>query len=629
MSEQPSRGILSDGQLSYAGGVNASDRHPREVREDQLALGVNGTVRDGYFCVRPSFEALPPQYYNGRIEHLVTGGKAQGGKFYPYSGGAYVVFVVNGEILGLDPTTGEIFSVSGRKVFSERVPFCYFEVKDDRCIVQDGISTPRIVEGRDSRVSLLDIGEVPVGALMVDGWYRIALGSRRGKSIRFSDHEMDPTSDPLYFREEDDLYLFNGRQFGMASKGGSLVGMAYSPYLDSDTGTGPLIAFKQFETVAYDVSVPRSQWASSDISRTILPQIGACSHRAIVPREADLIFSDQRGRIRSLSSARRDASHPHVVALDRAIYPLYRNETAHLRQFRSAVEFDDRILVTVLPRTCSVQGPGNLKNVAHDAIAVLENDISLGRERSNEPVWAGLWTGIHPLWMVSGQFGQGESESGEELCVVMSRDSDGRNRFYRISKETTGYDQAPVASSNNVRRKQIESIAALRWMDFERTLVQKEVDRAAVMLSGLGRKVEVRASYRTDGRDVEIPWDKVNLSAGKNLDLSNLSESADQVLAPWNLRAIPEDDKGPRGDPTFRFKRFQMILRMKGKACVEEVAINAKASEGDYRPPVIDDETTPADYNPKLNLFTYDSVSAPAVSEPTQEEGCATVLESC
>ncbi len=629
MSENPVRDILSDGQVSYAGGVNAADRNFREVRQDQLSMGVNGTVRDGYFCVRPSFRVVEPTFANGRIEHLVTGGKAQGGHFYPYSGGSYVVFVVNGEILGLDPTSGEVFSLTGRQVFSKLVPFCYFETKDDKCIVQDGISTPRIIQGRDARVSRLDVGEMPVGRLMADGWYRVALGSRKGRSIRFSDHEMDPTTDPLYFREEDDLYLFTGRQFEMSSRGGPLVAMAYSPYLDSDTGTGPLIAFKQYETVAYDVSVPRSQWSVVDIQRTILPQLGACSHRAVVSRDTDLVFSDQHGRIRSLSSARRDEAHPHVMALDRSIYPIYRDETPHLRQWRSAVTFDDRILVSVLPKSCPVQGPGGLRNVAHDAIAVLENDVALGYERNNEPVWAGIWTGIHPLWMVSGQFGHGDSESGEEICIVLSRDSDGRNRFYRIGKDATGYDHAPVASTNRLERKQIEGITVTRWLDFKQPFAQKEIDAAAVMLTGLGGMVEARASFRVDSRDPEIFWDKVNLCAGQNLDVETLRATTDQVLAPWNLRSVPEGNVGPRGEVLHRGKRFQLIIRTKGRACIEELALNAKATVGESRPPVEDDSTCPADYTQPLNLFTYDAVQAPSVSEPAQSEGCATVLDSC
>ena len=63
---------------SYAAGMNAAVEPAGLIRKDELALIVNGTVRNGFLETRPSFEELP-LVFSGTIDQLdFINGKYQG-----------------------------------------------------------------------------------------------------------------------------------------------------------------------------------------------------------------------------------------------------------------------------------------------------------------------------------------------------------------------------------------------------------------------------------------------------------------------------------------------------------------------------------------------------------------------
>lgn len=622
---------LTDGQVSYAGGVNAADRNFREVRADELSALVNGTVRDGWAETRPPYRWLELLVEDPRLNTLVERGKYQGMHYYGFSGGGFFVLALDGELVGVEPLTRTLFTLNpGPRPFSREADFVYFEERDDKLICREGPSTPVIVEGFGSRYSRVRDNEVGTGGPMADGWNRLASVDQGGRGLRFSDHEMDPTTTPLSFNNEKAQYLFSAARFEFPRKLGRIVGLAFPPFLDSDTGAGPLTVWGTRGTRTYDVSIPRAEWASSDIGRTALPTIGACSHRCFVARATDIVFSDHKGRIRSLQNARADEAHPHVVALDRNLYPLYRNEDPFLRRWRTGVEFDDRVLVTVLGETVPAGGTGNRKNVRHRALAVLENDVSLGRERLNAPVWAGLWTGICPLGLATGLFSGSSEESEEEICLILSADNDGINRFYVLEKEQTGADIAPSAETKTPQRKEIEMIVVPRVFSWDAPTVLKRPTHLAFRLGGILGNVEVRLGYMMDGGQLEVPWDVHRDCAGCEMEWPSMRVPLEQVRPRVIAKALPQQATSVQGEMLNRGYLFQPVIRIRGRARLEDMALIARQDHapttGNTRPEA---QKCLADFSQPLNLHTFDSVKAVPLAGPEQTAGCAKIPEPC
>src|SRR5690606_21427842 len=146
----------------------------------------------------------------------------------------------------------------------------------------------------------------------------------------------------------------------------------FTPFQDTSTGIGPLMVFCERGVRAYNIAVPRTQWATADISQTILPRVGASSFFAYADKGSEVIFRDHSGRIRTIRNAQQTEATDANFANDFSIWPLIHNESPEYREYSQAVTFDGRTLVLVHP-TAKFLGDGRA-NIAHRAIAVLENE---------------------------------------------------------------------------------------------------------------------------------------------------------------------------------------------------------------------------------------------------------------
>ncbi len=486
------------------------DNH-RELREDEFAHLENVTVRGGVPRNRPGYHWIQEYFNDPADQRIFQQGKYQGSSYYGFASGALFVYAVDGNLFGLDPVTGAVTKVNpfeGRP-FSRTADFVYFEERDQHLICQDGINTPVILTGTSSRLARLDRQEVATGLMMADGWGYLVMADPDRRRLYISDHEADPLlPNPALTFTPESLYYRDAPYFTVPRRIGRITGVKFIPWTGTDTGYGPLAVFGETGVVLYDISLPRQQWVEQDISRIVLNRTGGIGHKAIAEWGNDLWFSDQHGRIRSIQGSQLSENAKRVKFLDWRVFRYYTDlrEDPRLRRWRQMATFDSRVFCTILPDVYWINDEHPERyNVAHRGLIVSEAQISELTDRQEVDVWAGIWTGINPLAIDTGLVTSGAEESGEEFCLILSRDSDRIHRVYRLTKEDP-YDITWHKGAAGPRKKQPKWTVQLRPTDFGLAFQAKQLRHAALRLADQVGVTKVKGQWVSDSRTRAIDW---------------------------------------------------------------------------------------------------------------------------
>lgn len=553
--------VKADGWASFAGGMHFPEGNHHIVGKDQAELLVNGTVRNGWLAPRPAFDLQSINWVDLKAQHVFESGVIQGAAFYDSDNGPRFVFAADGYLLSYDPARREMRVVSPDKeqCFHSHAPFVYLQQRGRWMVAQDGINRPVIIDGDGSYEETDPYNGVPTGLMMADGWHRLVVVAPDRVRLFISDHEFDPSSGPLKFTD-DATYYKNAKWFQVPRGLGKIVGVEFAPSFNNQEDWGPLLVFCERGIRAYQLQVPRENWTDQDIAATILPTTGGVSHHAVVPRGNDVVFSDDEGRIQTFKAAITRRDDVRLKMADQAVWPLYKAEHAGLRRWRSAMRFDDRVLVTVQPER--IQRTKGRTSVRHAGMVVMEED-----HLSERPfVWAGLWTGIKPTWIVSGVGKTRTSEAPQEMAFAVSLDDDGVQRLYQITTRR-GPDMVPAP-------RPVSMWAVPRWMEWGSIFDINSFNRGSLRFSGIRGAIQIDAKWQ---RDNEIPQEWfTHYAAGPGCLL--FSDCAVQELASANEPNLklpaPARDKG--------FYKARPWLHITGEAQLEEgqVIVDAKLATG-------------------------------------------------
>lgn len=488
--------VIQDGYVGYAGGVHAASTNPREMGENQCSLLVNSTVRGGFLGCRDGYAHLDLEFSSGYDRDIFERGVFQGEERYSSGTRDVVAYVISGHLFTVDPERLKVtrHSVPGkRQPLSKTAPFAFMRERDGYLVVQDGVNRPVILEGSTARKASLEDSEVPIGTIMADGWGRLALVGIDRRRISFSDHELDPESSSLKFTEQNEYYLA-ARYFQPPRRLGQIMAAEFIPFVDAPAGFGPLIVFGTNAAVTYDVSYPRVDggWVKNNIERLTLLNIGACSHRATVAADNDLIFRDQFGRIRTLSQTVREQearkSAQRVQRFDREVSPWIAREDPQLRQWLDAASYGDRYLFTALPELVGAAG-----HVVPRGTLAYNLDTLANLRGTEEPAWDGLWTGLGYQAMTAALF------NGAPRLFILSMDRDGRRRVYEQRRGQT-HDVVDGQS------KAIERQVCTRWLDFKAPMLLKRLRQAVLRMSDIQGKISIEGYVRRTESENWVPW---------------------------------------------------------------------------------------------------------------------------
>jgi hypothetical protein len=335
---------------------------------------------------------------------------------------------------GIDagPLLGPSFTAYILAANNPNADHVYFQQAENWLIIQDQQNAPYLYDGTSFRRAASD--EVPVSGPMAYGKGRlwVAKGSEYyGGDLVYGDPAYGRNS---VIRFTENTFLNEGGAFAVSN--GPITGLAFAANLDTSLGDGDLLVFTPTATYAFNAPVDRDVWKDLNypIQRFALLNFGSFNHESIVPVNGDLFFRAQDG-IRSLIYARRDFTEFGNTPISRQVVRALAYDTEFYLTAASAVNFDNRMLMTIQPQ--KVNGRG----VVHRGMVVLDFDLVSGMGRKLPPAWEGVWTGVDILQMLTVRIQK------QERCFVFGLNQ-GDIGLYEVTKngqfDFDGFDDAPI-----------------------------------------------------------------------------------------------------------------------------------------------------------------------------------------
>lgn len=536
-------------QRSFGSGMNAATLPTQALRADEVSLLVNATVKNGFISTRPGWHWQPLNFVGVDAQRIFENGKYQGSDGFMAGFGSFLTYCVDGHLFSYNPKNGNVTKVTGASpAFSPQSEHVWIKQRNKWIVAQDGVSPPFVSDGFTNTQEVVEEG-IPTGTFMADGWHRFFVVSPDRTKIYASDHEMDPLTTPISFTEAT-LYFANARYFEAPPSLGRITGIAFTPFQDTSTGIGPLLVFMERGTRAYNISVPRSDWVTGDISQTIMPHVGAGSFFAFTDMGSQLVFRDQDGRIRTIRNAQQVEASGSFVANDFSIVPILADEDTTLREYSQAVTFDGRVMILTHGERIHMTDQTHV--VAHKGIAVME--VESVSDKTD--VWT-FWTGLNICGM------DVLNVDGEEVCVAFARGDDGKNRLYHLvrdSKQDVVYDK-----DAGLKECDITMTIATVPLDFGSSTTYKQFSGGGIRLTNMRGVVQVNATWESDGRPPEQWFNHIETHAkcmtfGKTIT-SYASGANPRLVFP----------KLPATQSTFYQGRA--IFEITGPATVESIAM--------------------------------------------------------
>lgn len=214
-------------------------------------------------------------------------------------------------------------------------------------------------------------------------------GSSGSSAFQFRDSVLKMTENP---------YLLGGGVFTVPGQG-DIRAMIFVTNLDKALGQGPLQVYTPNIVFSCNAPVDRTTW--QDITNPILSESmkggGGQGQNSTINANSDTFSRDTVG-IRSLILARRDFQTWGNTPVSREVQPTLNADDNSLLPFGSAVEFDNRALMTANPAQAAL-------GVYHPKLVALNFDPVSSLRGKAASVYDGIWTGLNVLQLIKGSFG--------------------------------------------------------------------------------------------------------------------------------------------------------------------------------------------------------------------------------
>lgn len=474
---------VTDGFLSLEGGVD-SGFVPSLIDANQLAFAVNTTVRGGWPTSRPGWKRIPVDFasHDGS-----TGTYFQGaGSFTDRDENSQICYSMGGRLWSVN--------VTGKFALAEFTPtgntnnttgaHAWFQEAENAMVVQDNDSPATILAGPVSRRATA--GEVPIGGPMAYGKGRLWVAKKNtyvGGDLVWSDPGLLRDS---IFKFSENTFLAEGGEF--AVPGGGVTGMSFAANLDTSLGEGDLLVFTATNVFAFSAPVDRTQWKDLQypIQRFALLDYGGMNHESIVKVNGDLIFRSQDG-VRSLIYARRDFTEWGNTPVSRQVRRVLQYDSENLLYAASAVNFDNRMLMTTQPVLDRTYG------VWHRGLVVLDYDLVSGMGKKVAPAWEGAWTGLRVLQLVTVRV------NNVRRCFMFALGGDNHLQLWEMTK-------ADLMDNDNQTLIPISRILETRSMSCASPASAKDLIGADLFFDQLAGNVQATVRYRRDNSELWWKW---------------------------------------------------------------------------------------------------------------------------
>jgi hypothetical protein len=494
----PSEGTVFDGFTSIV--AQDADTHPSYLPEFYVAESVNRTFRGGVNRTRPSIrniKMLPGEGQEATIVDDIQTGNFQGSYLYrrtKYEANDGIVLSVSGVIYFLKIVNNVAYAYKLIDGNDPAMLHTWFVQAEDRLYIQNGYQNA-ISWGGDLSVPPYRLNpfqkKMPIGTIMEYAFGRVFVSDRFNRIYASDIIYGNGFTDTLNTENFTEIgYWAEGGAFSTPAMMGNITGMKVMPDLgDNLRGQGALVVLCGGGAFSMDVSIPRSEWNTSNIQRVSLLGRG-CTSPNVALVNSELWFRSHDGWAFYSNSQTEFYRYFSMRKLSREVNKWVENDTPWLKQFASAMFFDNYLISTVAPETKRTNAPG--LNRYHRGMIVL--DLDQGSSPSPDAQltfrWNGLWTGVRPTQMLAGIV------EGERRGFVMSFDTDNKNRLYEITvKQGDDYGENGTVP--------IKSFFVTGRYDFSRTertnkFIRKKITGGEMWMSEIKGDVTSSVEYRAD-----------------------------------------------------------------------------------------------------------------------------------
>jgi hypothetical protein len=503
--------LRKDGQRTLESGMN-SGRDPTLLTPNECAYADNVTFRGGYPSNRQQFVKVAVT--DGGNLGGFAAGLYQGSAIYDIDDGdEFIMTMIGGTLFELSLTAG---GITVKQLFDDNAsnrtaPQCWFCQADIYMVIQDGTTTPIVMQGLDSIRRATGANEVPVGESMA--YVQGRLWVAQGRSFVAGDLLGGGTS-VIDFTEQ--TYADESFFFGVPLASGNIVGMTSAQVGDTTTGQGELIVFARNSTFSVQASVPRAATATqagwqgtTGMQRVTLPTIGGTGWRNILSVNADIFFRSKDGW-RTYRTARNEQYGWGGAPISRELNRILPNDSLTLLDYSSSVSFRNRVILTAEPLPYKAQG-----GASFGALVVLDLDvISSVIDKSNlataayvspffiqrgSPAYDGRWSlpndasgnPLRILQILSGTFAH------VERCFIFA---------YNTATSLTEIWELVDGNVFDQGQQPITSQIETKAFDFKLPDALKRLRAGFLFFNGVQAAINVTVEYRSDGYPNWIPW---------------------------------------------------------------------------------------------------------------------------
>jgi hypothetical protein len=635
----PAEGSVFDGFTSII--AQDADTHPSYLPESFVSESVNRTFRGGINRTRPSIRNIPIVAGSGEPETIVN--DIQNGNFqgaYPYRAVKYgssdgMVLSVSGVIYFLKIVNNTAYAYKLIEGNDPGMMHTFFVQAEDRLYIQNGYQNPITWGGMLNPIEatqiiieqLYEITEVgttnftlvgapsntvgvtftatgvatgtgkvkelarrlnpfqkkmPIGTIMEYAFGRVFV-SDKFNQIYASDiiygNGFTNTLNTENFTEIG--YWAEGGAFSTPAMMGNITGMKVMPQIGTNLrGQGELVILTGNGAFSMDVSIPRSEWNTSNIQRISLLGRG-CTSPYLGLANSELWFRSHDGWAFYSNSQSEFARYFSLRKLSRDVNKWVSNDTPWLKQFASTMFFNNYLISTVAPQTYRAEGVEGL-NRYHRGMVVLDLDQSStpAPDAQLQFRWNGVWTGIRPTQLLSALI------QGEKRGFGFSFDADNKNRLYEFTI-SQGDDYGPNGT------RQIESFFTTGRYDFNRSgatnkFLRKKITGGEMWMSEIKGEVESYVEFRADSNPC---WSelKVPTTFGCDPCSPKVTECFPQQGGNRYKRykfntPDPSECNDLAGIPSVEGSEFQIRVTLTGAATVDRVRLMANIKNNDDSP---------------------------------------------
>jgi hypothetical protein len=353
-------------------------------------------------------------------------------------------------------------------------------------------------------------------------------------------------SDVLRFTET--TFLNEGGALAPTGKIGRITALAFLPLQDTATGQGDLIAFCERGAVTFEVSAPRDQWKNTvGFQRVLFDNIGSTSD-SILPVNGDLFFRSREGNgIRTYRNARGESDGYGQTPVSAEIDPVLKQDTPWMLDGVTFASFDNRLLMTCLPRrfprraadqTQADQYAAEPVPTFYEGIAVLDFQSSSAGRGKSAAVFDGVWTGLRVMKLMQGLF------DGDPRCFAICFHEDDTGRRVELWEITKNDEfDTPVEG-----KRRINAGIVTKAFNLGDQMSLKKLIRCDLWFDDLGGGLdypfECELAYRPDDYPNFTTWQRFDRAVQTEflLEDKNLFAYSSQFTDPAWVKGASEID---------------------------------------------------------------------------------------